>query len=254
MSLQDVAEAGRIRAYWPLNEAAGPALESYNGLNGADATGVGSNTGLIYPLAREFVAASSDHFVVPDNGLLDMPSSGIMTFCGWAYQNSIASAQSLFAKWALPNGIVYLVQFESSGKAYRMLLGNATGDNTGAINTDADVIVAAGTWYFIRVEVDENIPRTRIQVNEALGYSTITNPGWSLVDDGSDLWIGSDEATGNDFDGRLQAWALIEGTLLSSEISELYNSGAGFDLNVYSPLFQGGDTARQWYYERRRRA
>lgn len=236
MTLEAVAEAGRIRAYFPLNENNGVGLETYHGNDATDVTGVGSDTGLIYPKARKFVASKPDRLVAPYDPLFDMPSSGILTVCGWAKQTTIVGAMALFAKWGLPNGIVYNVQFIDPGNLYRMLLGNAAGDNTGAICSDADVTVAAGTWYFIRVEIDENIPRTRIQVNEVLGYTTITNPGWSLVDETNDLWIGSDEATGNDFDGLLQAWSLIEGTLTAAEISEIYNSGSGFDLNQYSPL------------------
>lgn len=251
MSLADVAAAGRIRGFWPLNEAGGAARESFRGLNGADATGVGSAPGHIYPLSRSFVAANSDHFVVPSSVWLNMPSSGVMTLCGWAYQNSLAATMALFARWGLPNSIVYNAQFLNGTPLYRLLIGNALGDNTGAICPDADVIVGTGAWYFIRAEVDENLPRTRIQVNEVLGYFSVTNPGWSLVDSG-DLWIGSDEATGNDFDGRLQAWALIEGTLTGPEITEIYNGGAGFDLGLYAPN-AAQNTGYNYYYPFHRR-
>lgn len=249
MTLEAVAKAGRIRAYWPLNEADGPGLEAYNGLDGADATGVGSDVGLIYPLAREFLAANSDHLVVPDNTLLDMPSSGKLTIAGWYYPYTVpATAYSCVAKWALPNGIVYLQQLLGGGPtgSFRNLLGNAAGDDAVIGATDSDVLVSANSWYFVISVIDETTPQNTINVNQVFGPNTNGNPAaWTLVDDGSDLWIGSDEATGNDFDGRIQGVVLIDGTLTGAEISEMYGGGSGFDLLRYAPKKAGG---RYGYY------
>lgn len=251
-TMQDVIDAGRVISYWALDEpsnGSGAVLrrDAFGGNDATDPTTVPSVAGKITPLAANFDDAVPDRLVVPYNTSLDIPASGQLTIGGWIQVHDLTVAMNYFSKWAATTGIIYALQYADIGGSthrFRALIGNSSGDNTGFTVTWGTAVLA-NTWYFVLVEIDEANEFASIEVNRTGRVEATGSLSYSLVDDTNDLWIGSDEATGNDMDGYLNGWALIEGILSTDEKDDWYLSGAGRDLNE---LLLGSGKGRLFFW------
>lgn len=219
-----------IKAHWALDEASGARADPFGSHTAADTTTVGSNTGKFEALAADFDDSVPDRLVVPHHADLGMPAGGQMTIGGWVNIKDTSVSMNVFAKWALSGtGIIYSVQFESTANNMRILVGNVDGDDTGLIAT-CTTALSQDTWYFCIFEIDEGADTVTADVNNA-NKATQSGLSWTLPDDTNDLWIGSDEATGNDADALMQGWFIMDTVITTGQKNEIYNSGVGYNLN-----------------------
>lgn len=236
--------ASKLVAYWTLGEAPSSvrvdAVGGFNAVEGADP--VPQGTGLITPKCAEFTGADEDYLVASDPaGALSL--SGESAIFGWTRLSSLsATADQVVAKWPATGAptfsdLSWAVQFLGGAANYfRILVSPDGGDTSIFVTGDPGQTIVVDTWYFWSFEHN---PGSTIRAETNLkplthGYSSGIHVG------SGDLWFGSDEATNNWLDGRVNGVGITDGLLTSGEKAALYNAGAGVDLRAYLPAQQSG--------------
>ncbi len=119
-----------------------------------------------------------------------------------------------------------------NGDGYMVGVGNGNVQTTGnhllvyfdgVAGNDTGVNIGAAGWHFIAITRDSTTWRTYIDGTDT-GVTYTTNPGTPTTN----FALGYDAVNANSlWDGMLDEWGFWERELSSSEITQLYNSGAG---------------------------
>lgn len=212
-----------LTACWSMDETSGTRADSTsNALDLTDNNTVGSATGIISN-AASFTAASSEWLSRAENPLLRGGASSSMSF--WMYQpTSIADNRVIFNKW--PNG--FIVRTAGGGDDLLIVYG-ASADDSAQTTT---VGMAADTWYHVVLIYDgggsTNADKLKVYVNGSAHTLTFINaPPASISDSGADFNIGRWSTLGYYMEGRIDEFGFFQRAITSSEVAELYNSGAG---------------------------
>ena len=216
-------------AYWPGNEANGNALDAHtNALHLTDTNTVMSNTGIVYALARQYAAVTSEyHTRAGDDALLSIGDIDF-TIAAWVWLSNVASNKPLVSKYNVAGSREYLLYYSFGDDRFRFGVSN---DGTATTFRLADTLgsPSSSVWYFIVVWHDSVANTVNIQVNNGGVDSAAHATG--VFDGAFPFRIGSFASSyGDTIIGPTMFWksaAGAGGVLTVAQRTALYNAGAG---------------------------
>lgn len=214
------------KVFFNFDEASGNATDAVNGLTGV-------NTSATYSTGKINNAAyfgGTAYFTVADNALLE-PVNAI-SFGGWIYISATSSYQMMMAKGENA-GDTRSYEMRCFGTTTQVEIQMRTG---GGSYAQARTTTAIGTSAWKHVIFTRNGTTMKIYINGVSDTlaSNVTQAG--NIDYSTDaLWIGQRNG-GLRFNGRQDMIGIWDVELTSSEVSELYNAGAG----IQYPFGGGG--------------
>lgn len=227
-----MALTDNLLSYWKLEESSGTRNDEVGSNDLTDsASSVGSATGIVNNGA-EFVRASNEFLGIahasqsPDLSISG--ASGDITIASWVkLASKPATAMSVVAKYGFANGNrEYYLWWDNVTDRFlwRVFNSVATSDQLTASSFGAP---STSTWYFLVATVDNTANTISISVNDGTMDSTALTV--TTHNGGAIFYIG---AVGNaspidPWDGVIDEVGVWSRVLTASEITELYNSGAG---------------------------
>lgn len=224
-------------ANWPLNEASGNASDTVGANTLSDNNTVGSDTGKLFALARDFERDNQEYLSIADNASLRMGDIDWMIRC-WVKIESIAGMVVVY-KWGLSRE--YGLGIDGTGHPFVLASTDGTsnpGQWAQAIHSTA---LSTGTWYLLHgwhdaannllaISIDAGTPAT-------VAWSGGTYEGAYPVTVGR-----NPDNTVQFFDGLIQDVVILKGGYLdSTERTADYNSGNGIPFVRWLPR-------TPWYY------
>jgi hypothetical protein len=236
-----VTQASRfgLTGWWSMDEASGNTR--LNGLGtGLDFTenGVGIPTGTGKHGNSIHLAGSGASNLVLINSLTAL-SANRCTFstCGWVKFDTVGSDQCIFARSDnaanANNEIDWKVHLDGADDKLCMSVHVGSTAYTAKWGSAA----TTATWYFVYAYYDEQNDEVGISINDG---TTVTAAVTGIINTGGDrntFGRQSYQASWDDYvDGELDEWGHYFRKLDSAIVTEIYNSGAGKDLELLLPL------------------
>jgi hypothetical protein len=203
-------------SHWKLNEASGTRVDSHGSNDLTDNNTVTQNPGKIGD-AAQFTRANSEHLDIADNAALSFGDDP-MSIVFWVYMDSKPGGlMGMVAK----NVSEYYTDWRDTTDRFRF---GAAGT---IVSADTFGAPSTATWYMIYVYHDPTADEIGISVNDGTVDTAATSSG--ITDGTDDFNIGSVQGTSDYWDGRIDSVSIWDKVLASSEVTDLYNAGAGFD-------------------------
>jgi hypothetical protein len=238
-----------LQAYWPLHEASGTRPEvSGNGLDLTDNNTVTGNPGRVEN-ASQFTIANSEYLSRASEARLQGGDID-MTFCAWAYLDSVAATQCIVGK---DNDVAgqreyQLVYVTASG--FRFIVFTAV-DVAKAVVATTPGVANAGQWYFVQGWHDAAADLVWVQVDNNAAFSAASGTLQAASTAEFDIGRIVYSTTHEYFGGRACEVGFWRRVLTLQERMWLYNGGLGrtypFDGRI-SPIMLG----RKWHSRRNR--
>lgn len=234
-------------SYYQLNEASGDALDSHGSNNLTDTNTVGSAAGLVGN-ARDFELGNTERFTHTDNADFSVGDIAF-TFAGWFKLESTAQFMGLLGKSTDSTNREYLLYFDPPNN--NSLRASVTHD--GSTNSNIAIglsLLTTGVWYYGLFQHDPVNNTLRVIVND--NWSDVPASHSTGVFNGTgNFYLGSVHGAGTllDFDGLLDEWGYWKRLLTKSEITFLYNNGAGrayADLATFNPTSLKANLVSYW--------
>jgi hypothetical protein len=203
-----------LLAYYTADNTPNDALGTYNGTltNGATyGTGI-INNGFSLDGVNDYVDFGNN---------LDNDGTNSVSFSCWVYITSVSSFQSIISK--MVSDITGYKIYYSGGYIYFRISQN----NTNAVIKRNDTILSGNTWYHVVVTYDgsKTAAGVNIYIDDSLATSTISKDTFTGSSaNAGNLTIAS---TTNPLGGIIDELGIWNRELSASEVTELYNSGAG---------------------------
>ncbi len=219
-----MAVIDNLIAYYPLDEASGSGIDAHTGgLNLAEVSGsIGAASGLVSG-ARDFEAGDSEALQL-DNAAFAL--TGDFTIAGWVNAESL-STNTVAARWlATGNQRCYSLDYASS--RFRFLVTTNGASGTAAIATGNTFGAAStGTWYFVAGWHDAVNDQLGVSVNA--GTPDLVSHSAGVFNGTAPFNIGAVNSTApsSGWDGLVDELGVWGKVLTPTELTWLYNSGAG---------------------------
>lgn len=205
-------------AYWKLDESSGNAADSVG-------SNTGTNTDVTYDTGKINNAGvfngSSSKFVLPN---LNVSGSSARSISCWIKPDVVNSLDTIFA-----SGV------SATMNNFDLFIGQSTGSvylsfNGGDVGTGN--VLTAGNYYHIVAVFDggvQSLSTCHIYLNGVeQSLTQYGTSGQTVNTTNSNYAIGTDPVTaGRYFDGQIDEACIFNRALSSTEVTELYNSGAG---------------------------
>ncbi len=209
-------------AFWKLDEAAGVRLDSVGTNHLTDVNTVTQNPGKLGG-AAQFTAANSEYLSAADSPTLSMGNIEF-TVAAWVYLDSKTAPRTICAKRvsAAGGGEFSLVYDNSTDRFIFSIFDATTGVNTATASTFGSP--STGTWYLLVGKVEG----ATVQISVNAGAFNSTAKTVTIPDSAAALLIGAQQSTPAFFmDGRVDGVGLWKRAITATEVTELYNGGAG---------------------------
>ena len=213
-------------SYWELDEASGTRIDS-NDLNKnhlTDNNTVTQNTGKVGS-AAEFTLLNSEYLTRASNASLQTGDID-QTICAWVYLNSKpAGTMRIAGKTDNTTGAGYAIDWQNAADRFSFRMWQAGGG--ASLNAIASHFgaPALSTWYFVVARFDSVSGNGIITVND--GTKSATAKSASPGSDTVAFAIGANGDGTAFFDGRIDQVGLWKRYLTDTEVTFLYNNGAG---------------------------
>ena len=213
-------------SYWELDEASGTRIDS-NDLNKnhlTDNNTVTQNTGKVGS-AAEFTRLNSEYLTRASNASLQTGDID-QTICAWVYLNSKpAGTMRIAGKTDNTTGAGYAIDWQNTADRFSFRMWQAGGG--ASLNAIASHFgaPALSTWYFVVARFDSVSGNGIITVNN--GTKSATAKSASPGSDTVAFAIGANGDGTSFFDGRIDQVGLWKRYLTDTEVTFLYNNGAG---------------------------
>lgn len=206
-------------SYWTLDESSGNRADSVGSNTLVDTNTVGSTTGLLSN-AADFVAANSESLVAPD-----MLGGAEVAFSWWVNPDRVNATEAILHKCTED------ATGDSTGAEYRVLMldsGNVQygiGNGTAWVGGSVAHGMSAGTWYHFVLQYTGTVVELYKNASLLASNTSTFTPKNSV----GSLHFGKRVRNVTDlfFDGQLDEIGAWSRDLTTTEISDLYNSGAG---------------------------
>lgn len=218
-------------AYWKLDEASGDAIDAHGSNTLADNNTVGSTTGKINN-GRDFERGNDEYFVAAHNSDL---TTGDISY-SWSLWVSLESKDFNGVGWIITKyddavGFrrEYEIDYLVSTDRFRFVVRNSAGTAETTVSADNFGSPSTGVLYHIVCTHDATNDVISICVNNGTP-NTASHMGGGRSSSSVDFRIGSAQTSdGNrSWDGVIDEVGFWKNRVLnSSDISELYNGGAG---------------------------
>ena len=220
-----MALTDNLISYWKLDESSGNASDSV-GSNTLTNTNVTYATGKINNGA--VFNAGTDNLAIADATQVGLDITGNLSFSCWIKHTSVPS--SGVAQW-------YLNKFGASGNyGYRLYLYNNAGtlglwfdcSANGTTNTGSTVnwTPSTDTWYHVIIVYTAASGSCAYYINGSQQGSTQTGLATSIFNSNAPFALGSLNGS-QALNGVIDEAGIWSRALSASEITELYNGGAG---------------------------
>jgi hypothetical protein len=200
-----------IVSYWKFDESSGNASDATGNGNTATNSGVSYSTGKINNGA-DFEASGSNSMTVAD-------STSVRVVNGWSLAGWVKLESA-------HNGYIFNARYGENGwgigcntdRKITVFAGSGVFENT--IGT---TVLSLDTWYHVAVYFNGSTTKLYINgtLDSTLNNNNITNPNTAL-------YLGRKATSADDYyDGMIDELGVWSRELTSTEVGELYNSGAG---------------------------
>jgi hypothetical protein len=216
------------------NNAAIRGCQEYFNRCAAAGSPIGSTqTPTAYDNAASFTSAGSQSLTSTAANLQCQSQS--FTVAGWFFMPSNAPAYSaLITQGSHPvnaGGGFTLQRFDNLNLVY-LTLRNDNASNSVAVNSSAFV---PSTWNFIECGWDSTLNQSFISLNGGTRAFSTAVAGWTFPNTTNITRLGRDPF-GSFLTGNLAGWGLWKRALTASEVTQLWNNGAG---RTYASLDSG---------------
>jgi hypothetical protein len=214
-----------LKAYYPLDEASGDAIDAHGANDLTDTNTVGAATGKVSG-ARDFEFTNSERFLTADNTDLSLGSDTAFTWAGWVQnEQDFQSGTAILGKGATnAAGMAYQLWINGGSFRFEFTVGNGSSSQT--VTNTSVFPTPAGTWFFIAAWHDPTADKIYLQIDNG----TPAEAAWSggTQDEANNFELGRDSnVIGSHWDGLLDEWGFWKRVLTSDERTWLYNSGSG---------------------------
>jgi hypothetical protein len=211
--------------YWALSEASGSRADSSGGGSTLAQSGTVSQAAGILTNAAVFNGSSSNYLSCADNATLSMGSGVAFTLTAWVYPTANPSSGAY-------SGIVGKHQTTATFAGCEYGIGWDGGSLQSIVGTGAafsnlssfTLAPALNTWSFIYVVVRGGTPTHAINKNNG---TEATQSGQFAQDGTNAFVVGGLITSGRMYQGRVCEVGLWKRALSSTDLTTLYNSGAG---------------------------
>lgn len=123
----------------------------------------------------------------------------------------------------------------SGGKVY-ITLDPATGQYKAIIGSNSITVfnsqsISASTWYHVVLTYESSTTTTKLYVNANTPASSTSSPGTMAT--GTNTYLACWNGTNSFVNGRIDLLSVWTRTLSSTDVSDLYNSGSGFQYSDF---------------------
>lgn len=229
-SLHDVA------AYWKLNDSAnGVRLDSVGSNHLTDiGSNFGTGTGLVYSVCAAGTDVNPLGLEHADDAILGAGVGVSFSFAFWVFDsNNLSPGRPILSKAAnLITNQEYLCDVQPDGNiGWRV---RDTGGNSYQLNSGVSAGTApTGPWIFVACGYDASIKQAWIQCNNGTLVTAITLADVVRTANSFDLFNFSDHSFRGI--GSMSGLGLWKRRLTPTEITRLFNSGAGYALSNFYP-------------------
>lgn len=232
-------------SYWKLDESSGNASDSVGSntlTNNNTATyGAGKiNNGV------DLEAGSSQYLSIADASQTGLDFTGDFSLAGWLKFESTPTSGNNYAIFAKRDSMArsYMTIIDNVGGVLKLALYTGDGGGTNEESVTVDWTPSTATWYYYVVTFTSSDKSTRFYIDGSQQGTTQTltrSPG-----NGSAPYaVGSFKSGGTHgffFDGMIDEHGAWSRVLTSTEVTELYNAGAGLQY----PFGGGGGAANHF--------
>jgi len=214
-----------IVAFWPLGEASGNALDSVGGNTLTSNGAVGQAAGIGGVGHSRSFNGSSQYFNATSNTSLRFGNVD-WTMVVWIYTTDLSVDQGVFDKGSAANsdGEAEGLFITSDGKVSTFLY-HTNGVGSTEVTASTFGNLSANTWYMFSSWFDATNQTINVSINAGTVDSQGT-AGAAFAGGTADFLLGSD-STSDLWKGRLQYAGKWRRILTQTELTQLYNSGAG---------------------------
>ncbi len=203
-------------SYWSLEEASGTRNDSHGTSHLTDNNTVGSATGLV-GTAADFEQDNSEYLSIADN--VGLSTGDIdFSFAGWVYLETNVGFPVLFSKG--PAGV-------NREYVFYLAFGVPQWEATGTIAWGSSL--SNGAWYHVVVwhTATTGSPANQLGIVINNGTPVTGSTTGSGLDGSDDFQLGAANSQSLYWDGLVDEFGFWKKVLTPTEITWLYNSGAG---------------------------
>ena len=218
-------------AYWAMNETSGNRSDSHNSNTLTDISTVDSETGFLGAKAAHFAPTTDRLEIDPVPAAMVLGAGKTFTCSCWVKLDNPAGSYGTFAGvynstgdhrcWAFDSGL--------NGATFRFVY-SSNGIAVAALTSTLATVHS--TWYFVAVYYDGS--NLKIRVND-----TVDSFGWSddfFAESTVPFQVGVVSNSANRLDGTVDELAFWSRALVSDELDEIYNSGAGLPFSEWDVI------------------
>lgn len=213
-------------AYWKMDEASGSRADSVGSYTLTDNNTCGSRSGIISS-ATDFIDTNTEFLSLADNADMSYTGAENRSLQFWFNPDSVTGVNTIMSKWANTTDQEWLVYLNGSTLTLGVL-------QQGAELTKASI--TTGAWWHVVVTMNSS-KGLELFVN-GTSAGTKTSVG-TVAGTGSEVRFGQNSTT-NFYDGAIDEAAFWTRVITSTEVTQLYNAGAGLAYPFTSIKTVGG--------------
>lgn len=232
-------------AYWKFDEASGnPADATGNGYTLTNNNSVAFNACLINNGADFGASNTNKYFNIASQ--FGLASADARSFSGWIYvstEPSSGDVYDFFGQGYNSTDVVYMIEYGNFGGTKRLRIGRARlyVDDPTLLYT---VTLTLNTWYHIVYTIDGSLNQVLYVNGTNVASNTATSGNGSGATYDGTQFATAFFGTTRLAKGKVDEWGVWSRVLDASEVTELYNSGAG----IQYPFGGGGFVATPLIY------
>jgi len=251
------AYANSIKALWRLDEASGARADSVGTSHLADNNTVTSNTGIVYPLAAEFVIANSENLSAATSSILNIGKTDA-SFAIWFRPAAVNVTSTIASKWNT-TGLREWQLAQVNADVTFQVSPDGTSSGNGAVTVSG--VLAANTWCCAMWRYDSTGNFIGLSVNSAAFSSAAFSSVNGIFPTGSAAFrIAAQSTSGGSvfFGGRIGPCAFGKGYLpTQADSAFFYNLMRPDGVNAITFVGYGGEgdwsaDGTEFVYDRRR--
>lgn len=216
-----MALTDNIVNYWRFDEASGNAADAVNSKTLTNNNTTPYAAGKINN-AASFTSGSSQYFNSSDNTVVDV-GAGDASWSFWYNSASAATSAVFFSKRVTATGQGYYCLIDASDRVFFEPAGSS---GTHFVDVRGTTDIANGAWHHI-VVTWANPSTAKIYVDGADETVVLTPDTLDSLTNTIQFNIGAENSPGQYIDGLMDEFGFWSRALSGSEVSQLYNAGAG---------------------------
>lgn len=223
-----------IVSHWELEEASGTRVDSYGSNDLNDNNTVGQDASGIQANAADFVAANSEYLSITDAAQSGLDFTGSkFSFSFWVKLASLpsAGAMNFISKQGNNPNRQYIIRSNTDNKIQAEISGDGTTTHLWQQTSNSAIWSAGdiGNWVHIVVTFDASTDSIIFYKNGSVVPSTLNKLGspTAIANTTSPFEIGRDGRAFYYVDGSIDEVTATSDVITSSEVTTIYNSGAG---------------------------